>query len=180
MAKILVTYASRTGCTREAAEIIGDVLQVAGSYHVDVRPIQEADDLSGYAAVIAGSAARRKRGWLSEGRHWLCDHQAELRELPVAYFMTCWVLRDDTPEARGEAQGYMALVREEVPAINPVAIGLFPGRLDLTRFSAFDRFWLRMKHAPVGDWFVGDQVRRWAEGLPAHLATSPAERRRAE
>jgi menaquinone-dependent protoporphyrinogen IX oxidase len=180
MGKILVVYASRTGCTHEAAEIIGDVLQAAACDQVDVRPVQEVSDPSGYSAVIVGSAARRKRGWLSEGRHWLRDHEAVLRGLPVAYFMTCWVLRDNTPGTRGEAQGYMAMVREKFPAINPLAIGLFPGRLDLKSFSAFDRFWLRMKHAPEGDWFDGDQVRRWAEGLPAHLALRPPERRRVD
>jgi len=176
MGKILVAYASRTGCTREAAEIIGDALRSATCDQVDMLRIREAGDLSGYVAVIVGSAARSKRGWLSEARHWLRDHEVALRGLPVAYFMTCWVLRDDTPEARGQAQGYMALVREKIPAISPVAIGLFPGRLDLKRFSAFDRFWLRMKHAPEGDWFDGDQVRRWAEGLPVLLSRAAHKR----
>jgi menaquinone-dependent protoporphyrinogen oxidase len=169
LARILVVYASRTGCTREAAEIIGEVLRTKLEAEVDVRPVQDARSLSGYEAVVAGSAARSKRGWLSEARRWLRAHQAELARMPVAYFMTCWVLRNDTPEAGAEAQDYVELVRQKFPAITPLAVGLFPGRLDLSRFSAFDRFFLRMKHAPAGNWFSGERVRRWAEELPAAL-----------
>jgi menaquinone-dependent protoporphyrinogen oxidase len=163
MSKILVAYASRTGCTKEAAEIIGATLRSAAGAEVDLRPVQEVNDLTGYTAIVVGSAARNKRGWLSEGRHWLRGHETELSKLPVAYFMTCWVLRDDTPAARAEAEGYIGLVQEKYPAIRPLAVGLFPGRLDLSRFSAFDRFWMRMKHAPAGDWFDGERVRAWAE-----------------
>jgi menaquinone-dependent protoporphyrinogen oxidase len=169
MGKILVTYASRTGCTHEAAEIIGDVLRAGAGVQVDVRPVQEASDLGGYDAVVVGSAGRRKRGWLREARHWLRDHEAALSKLPVAYFMTCWVLRDPTPQALAEARGYIELAQEMAPTVKPVDVGLFAGRLDLARFSAFDRFWLKMKHAPAGDWFDGEQVRRWAGGLPARM-----------
>src|SRR5450759_2919007 len=65
------------------------------------------------------------------------------------------------------------------------AIGLFPDRLDLSRFSAFDRFWLRMKHAPSGDWFERARVRQWMAS-PALLGNvdahnlAEAGRRRAE
>lgn len=169
MGKILVTYASRTGCTREAAEIIGRVLSSKGETQVDVRPIQEVQTLEGYSAIVVGAAARQKRGWVSEARHWLRDHETALCCVPVAYFMTCWVLRDDTSDAQREAQGYIDLVRARTPGIAPVAVGLFPGRLDLARFSAFDRFFLKRKHAPVGDWFDAERVRQWAAGLPAKL-----------
>lgn len=170
MATILVVYASRTGCTREAAELIGETIKAKAGLEVDVRPVQEVRDLAGYRAVVVGSAGRNKRGWLREARHWLRDHEEALRTLPVAFFMTCWVLRDDTPAARAEAEGYVALVRQKVPAVVPVAVGLFPGRLDLRRFSGFERFWMRMKHAPAGDWFDPARVRRWAEDLPEKLA----------
>ncbi len=175
MSAILVAYASRTGCTRQAAEIIGETLRGATGEQVDVLPVQEASDLSAYSAVVAGGAGRRKRGWVSEGRHWLRAHQAELSKLPVAYFLTGWVLREDTPAAHQEAEGYMDLVQAAFSAIRPLAVGLFPGRLDLARFSAFERFWMRMKHAPSGDWFDPALVRRWAEELPAKLAFGPPQ-----
>ena len=65
------------------------------------------------------------------------------------------------------------------------AIGLFPDRLDLSRFSAFDRFWLRVKHAPSGDWFERARVRQ-CMASPALLGNvdahnlAEAGRRRAE
>jgi menaquinone-dependent protoporphyrinogen IX oxidase len=175
MGPILVVYASRTGCTREAAEIVAEALRAVIGAQVDVLPVQQAHDLSAYTAVVAGSAARHERGWVSEGRHWLRDHQAELGRLPVALFLTCWVLREGTPAGRRQAEGYMALALDRTPEIRPAALGLFPGRLDLARFSAFDRWYMRMKGAPSGDWFDPEQVRRWAEELPAKLAAGPAE-----
>jgi menaquinone-dependent protoporphyrinogen oxidase len=169
MSRILVAFASRTGCTQEAAEIIAATLRQALAGEVEVCPVQAVADLQPYRAVVVGSAARSKRGLLREGWRWLRAHETELSLLPVAYFMTCWALREDSDAARQTAEGCVALVRERVPTIRPVAVGLFPGRMDLARFTAFDRFWLRLKHAPLGDWFEPERVAYWASALPALL-----------
>jgi flavodoxin len=49
-----VTYASRTGSTAEIAQAIGKTLAESNA-QVDVRPMQEVQDLAPYSAVVAGS-----------------------------------------------------------------------------------------------------------------------------
>ena len=53
---VLVAYASKYGATKEIAEKIGEVLQDAGC-SVDVHSVSDVKDLSGYQAVVLGSAA---------------------------------------------------------------------------------------------------------------------------
>lgn len=163
---MLVAYASAYGSTREVAEAIADRLR--GAFTVDVLPLDEARDLSPYTAVVVGSAAR-KRGWMRVAMRWLAAHEQELAKLPVAYFMTCWCLRQDTPKARAEADGYVGLVRAAAPAIEPVAVGEFAGKFDISNFSWFERLFMSPKQYPVGDWRDWQAIREWAATLPPLL-----------
>ena len=52
--KALITYATRTESTREAAECIGKELAEFGA-EVDVRPVVDIEDIDSYDAVIVGS-----------------------------------------------------------------------------------------------------------------------------
>jgi menaquinone-dependent protoporphyrinogen oxidase len=163
---ILVTYASRYGATREVAEAVAEELRGETRARVDVCAIQDVRELAAYRAVVIGSAGRRKRGWLREARHFVRDHETELSRVPVAYFMTCWCLRNDTPETRREAARYVSLVEEYAPAVKPFAVGLFAGKWDMGKLSAFDRFMMRLKHAPAsGDWRDWQAIRAWASDL---------------
>ena len=59
--RILVTYASRAGSTRGVAEAIGKTLAESGA-QVDVRRMQDVNDLAPYRAVVAGSAIQAGNG----------------------------------------------------------------------------------------------------------------------
>ncbi len=54
MATVLLGYCTRTGTTKEYAEILGQVLAAAG-HKVDVRPLAEAVDPGSYDAVVLGA-----------------------------------------------------------------------------------------------------------------------------
>ena len=82
--KILVTYASRTGSTAEVAQAIGKTLAENGA-QVDVRPMQEVQDLTPYSAVVAGSAIRGSK-WLPEADQFIQTHRAELAQRHFAEF----------------------------------------------------------------------------------------------
>ena len=88
--KILVTYASRSGSTAEIASAIGKSL-CAGGTPVDVLSMQEVQDISGYQAVVAGSAIRN-RAWLPEAVQFIETHRAELSKKPFATFTVCITL----------------------------------------------------------------------------------------
>jgi menaquinone-dependent protoporphyrinogen IX oxidase len=102
--------------------------------------------------------------------------------MPVACFVVCLTMCEDTPENRATATGYLDKVREVAPGMQPVDIGLFAGAL-LTEGQDFERLnpILRglvtsmSKNNPESaenrDW---ESIRAWAEGLRMKLVLQPA------
>ena len=81
---VLVAYASKHESTAEIAERIATAMRSAGC-DAEARPAGEVDDLSGYAAVVLGSAVYAKR-WQRDARAFARRHAAALRGLPVWLF----------------------------------------------------------------------------------------------
>jgi menaquinone-dependent protoporphyrinogen oxidase len=80
----LVVYASKHSATAEIAERIAAAMREAGC-DAQARPAAEVDDLSGYAAVVLGSAVYAKR-WQRDARAFARRHCAALRGMPVWLF----------------------------------------------------------------------------------------------
>jgi len=57
VAKILVTYYSRTGHTQQMAECVAEAAREVAGAEVDLRPVEQVspDDLLGYDGIIIGS-----------------------------------------------------------------------------------------------------------------------------
>jgi menaquinone-dependent protoporphyrinogen oxidase len=83
-APILVAYASKHESTAEIAERIAAAMRDAGCA-AEARPAAEVRDLSGYAAVVLGSAVYAKR-WRREARDFARRHSATLRGMPLWLF----------------------------------------------------------------------------------------------
>ena len=83
-ATVLVAYASKHESTAEIAERVAAAMRSAGC-DAEARPASEVDDLSGYAAVVLGSAVYAKR-WQRDARHFARRHRAALSEMPVWLF----------------------------------------------------------------------------------------------
>src|SRR5688572_28093613 len=82
--RLLVAFASKRGSTAEIAEAIADELRGAG-LTVDCRPAGEVEEVSGYDAVVLGSAVYMKR-WQHEARRLLHKHRDELSARPLWIF----------------------------------------------------------------------------------------------
>ena len=95
--KVLVTYATTAGSTGEVAEAVGKSLRDGGAT-VDVIRDREVTDVTPYGAVVVGSAIRVGKP-LAEMVSFLHAHQVALSQVPVAYFIVCGALREDTVEA---------------------------------------------------------------------------------
>jgi menaquinone-dependent protoporphyrinogen oxidase len=158
--KILVAYASKAGSTGEVAKAIGQAL-CDGSVAVDVEPVREVGDLSGYGAVVVGSAVRMGRR-LPEATKFIEAHRAILDQVPTAYFLCCGTLQDDTEENRREAASWLAPVRQ---IVTPVSEGLFAGKIDFDKLSFLDRTIAKMVGSTEGDWRDWDAIHAWADGL---------------
>ena len=55
--KVLVVYATRAGLTGEVAQVISERLCAMG-LAAEVRPVEAVSSLSGFQAVVLGSAVR--------------------------------------------------------------------------------------------------------------------------
>jgi len=162
---ILVAYATRYGSTAEVAEAVGDELRKAGA-EVDVQPIDDIQDLSRYQAVIIGSPIYMGK-WLPEAQVFVERHQQHLRGIPVAYFAVGLTIMGGTPDAIRKAEASMGQVRM---LVNPVDIGIFPGRLESSRLSVADRAITKLIRAKTGDFRDWEAVRAWAQALRPKIA----------
>ena len=165
--RILVAYATRAGSTAEVAQTIAKALSAAGAA-VDVCPVKEVADLSPYRAVVLGSPIRMGR-WLPEAFAFLKAHQAELKRVPVAYFVTCVTLTSNTVENRRTVDAYLDPARA---ILHPVSVGLFAGALDGSKVSFLDRLMIKAIKTPEGDFRKWDEIHLWGESLQMILSKS--------
>lgn len=161
--KILIAYASRCGSTGEVADTIGRTLCGTG-VSTEVRLVEDLNDLSPYQAVILGSAVRVGK-WLPEAAAFVKKHRDALSRMPVAYFVVCMTMKDDTLENRRKASAFLDPVRKLAPRVKPVGTGLFAGATDFRKLSFVQRSILKSKGIPDGDFRNWDAIRAWAVNL---------------
>jgi menaquinone-dependent protoporphyrinogen oxidase len=163
--RVLVAYATRAGSTVQVAETIAQTLGARGA-KVNVKPVASVSDLTGYAAVIIGSAIRIG-AWLPEAVEFVKANQATLSKIPTAYFVVSAFMRDDTPEVRQKVSVYLDPVRR---LHEPKSVGLFAGKMDYGNLSLLDRFVVtNVAKVPEGDWRDWNKIRAWAEGVSPTL-----------
>jgi menaquinone-dependent protoporphyrinogen oxidase len=163
--KILVTYASLKGSTTGVASTIGDEL-AAGGETVDVVPMGLVTRLYPYSAVVIGSAIYNAR-WLDQAVEFLHIFREPLSKLPVAYFVVCLTMKDDTAEHRRVVQSYLDPVLETIPDVKPVSVGAFAGAFDSRQWPLVILLSLKSRgELPAdGDHRDWRAVRRWAQAI---------------
>lgn len=158
--RLLVAYATRAGATESIAQAVAEALRGEG-FQVDVQNVRQVRSLDGYSGVIVGSAIRAGRP-MPEAVSFVEKHERGLSRMPVAYFVVCLTMKDDTEENRCTVAGYLDALRAKTPSVKPVDVGLFPGALDSSRLSFLPRLIMRAMKAPDGDYRDWDAVRQWA------------------
>jgi menaquinone-dependent protoporphyrinogen oxidase len=161
---ILVTYATRSGSTAGVAEAIARTF-IENGISADVKPMADVDGLSGYAAVVAGSAIQGQK-WLPEAMRFIRTNQAELRRKPFAAFMVCITLSmKGADQYRSGVAEWLSPVRA---LVRPVSEGLFAGALDFAKIPFSLNALLMRVPVMMGMWKTGDHrnwddIRAWSK-----------------
>ena len=162
--KALVVYATRAGSTGEVAQVISERLCAMG-FDAEVQPVESVSSLSGFQAVVLGSAVRYG-AWLPEMTKFIESQRGALAQLPVAVFtLHMQALGDDTASQIARA-GYTKAVRA---VVNPRDEVFLAGKVDPLTLSFFERMAVKLVKSPVGDKRDWDRIRRWADGLSESL-----------
>lgn len=175
MNTILAAYATQTGSTKRIAEYIADILREKGE-DVDVRPVDEAIDVSGYKGVVLGSAIQGQKV-LPAAMSFIQSNKDELSQKPFAVFIVCMTLgMRNGNKYLDNIKVWLSPVRALVP---PVSEGYFPGILDLSKITSFAarlkfRISIWMGVWKQGEHYDWQAVRLWAETLDIVKTSSNA------
>jgi menaquinone-dependent protoporphyrinogen oxidase len=193
--RILVAYASQAGSTAEVAAAVGKALRQNGT-SVEVQPIRETRDVSAYDAVVVGGPMIM--GWHRDTVQFVAAHQRALSQKPVAYFLTALSLtaapgdslygipiyQDPAlakpPKRLGKLSwkenystisNYLAPALKKAPAVKPVSVGFFAGKLDLEKLDLFSRLFVQIViGAKPGDYRNFAGIQAWATHLAQALS----------
>jgi menaquinone-dependent protoporphyrinogen oxidase len=170
--RILVTYASSHGSTQEIAERIAARIEGQG-LSVDCRPVGEADAMSGYDAVVVGSAVH-DQAWLTDGSRFITGHLTDLSAKPL------WLFSVGMPGAlprpfrkRAARAESAAVVAPFLTAVSPRGVRLFSGVVSKQQFPAHGRALLRLMGGRYGDFRDWPAIEAWADTIATELRAAP-------
>lgn len=168
--KILVTYASKYGSTKEVAEAIADALDDNG-FAIGLQHVLNAQVYPDYYAVVLGTPLY-PGGLHKDTQNFIRKHQAALSQRPLAMF----ALGPTTPDNHEWLEMRETLDQEvsKLPWLKPVALEMFGCKYDpaLLRFPQSLLVRLpsnplhRMTACDMRDW---DAIRGWAHNLVTRL-----------
>ncbi len=165
--KILVTYASKYGATKEIAEKIGAVLRQAG-LQADVLPVSSLPDPGAYQAVILGSAVYIAK-WQKEAAAFLQAKEKALAERPVWLFSSGPSGVGD-PVELVEGWRLPAELKPVADRIRPRDIAVFHGNIDLSKINFMEKFAVKnIVKKPFGDYRDWNAIAAWADAVATSL-----------
>jgi len=164
--RVLVTYGTKYGATQEIAEKIGDTLRDAG-LQADVQSADRVIDISGYGAVVLGSAVYIGR-WRKEAAKFLKSNEAALARRPVWLFSSGPTGKGDVEELM-QGWSFPGALQPIADRIQPRDIAVFHGAADENKMSRLDAWLLKNVKQPTGDFRDWDSIQAWAAGIAKAL-----------
>ena len=162
MTDILVTYGSKYGATREIAERIGQHLRAQG-LSVETCAAGEVHDLSGYNAVIVGSAVYAGQ-WRAEVVQLLEKQSATLAHKPVWLFSTGPTGEGDATELM-KGYRYPDALKNTIEQIQARDIAFFHGAIDMNKLNFAERLIIKGMKVAVGDFRNWHIIEEWTKQI---------------
>ena len=127
MKKILVIYATWAGATHEIADEIARQMKTnLSGMDFDVLPVKDVTSIADYQGVVIGTSIHASQPMRAVNQ-FIKKHHADLAALPVAVFVVCANMWEDTPKSRVETTQWINKTLDKYPEIQPVSLGLFAG-----------------------------------------------------
>ncbi len=166
--KILVTYASTYGSTKEIAEKVGGELRQVG-LAVDVLPVDEVHGLAPYRAVILGSGVYIGQ-WKKEAAAFLKNNESAL-----AGRRQVWLFSSG-PTGSGDPADLLAgwrlpeALRPVADRIHPCDVAVFHGNIDPKKLNFLQRWAIKnIVKAPTGDFRDWGAIANWSHSVAETL-----------
>jgi menaquinone-dependent protoporphyrinogen oxidase len=164
--KVLVTYASKYGATREIAEKISQTLSNNG-LQVDTLPINQVTNLMQYNAVVLGSAIYMGL-WRKKATAFLKANEKILAEKPVWLFSSGPAGEDSVEKILKDWQ-YPKNLQPIIDRIKPCNITVFHGLVDIEKMNFIEKWMVKKVKSPVGDYRDWNAIDSWALGIASVL-----------
>jgi len=134
--RILIGYASKGGATKEASEIIAEVLKNKYNVTVDLIDLKKTTPkLEGYDKIVVGAGVRAGKVY-GDALKFL---KQNFESKKVAFFVCCGGAGD--PQKYEEAcKNYVTDVLANYPDLKPVSTQAFGGRMKILGKTVFDTF----------------------------------------
>lgn len=159
---VLVAYASKHGATEGIAERIWQTLRLHG-IAAEVREAESVGDVSGYDAVVLGSAVYFG-SWMREATELARRNRETLARVPVWLFSSGPVGDATLPEPKE--------IAELRAAIAPRDHREFAGALWGSELGLTERVMAKVIKAPTGDFRDWGDVTAWAASIARALEAS--------
>jgi len=161
--KVLVTYASKYGATKEIAEKIGEVFHQAG-LKADVLPVDRVHDLNPYGAIVLGSALYIGK-WQKEAVAFLKAHEKTLTDRPVWLFSS-GPTGDGDPVTLVEGVRIPHALKPVTDRIHPRDMAVFHGHINPQKMNFIEKWAIKnVVKKPFGDFRDWNAIAAWSGGV---------------
>ncbi len=168
--RVLVSYASRFGSTRDVATHVAERLRSVGN-DVDLRPAEPGLDVDTYEAVVFGGGVY-DGSWTSEATTFLRRVAPELAEKPVWLF-SLGSFGDRHPVIGRLMKKEPKEIGEFEQAIHPRDYRVFAGVIDLDQWPSWGRLLFMAFGGHGGDNRDWAAIDAWADEIAGALRDRP-------
>ncbi len=166
---VLVAYASAMGSTREIAQHVADRM-AATLDGVECRSVEEVDSVSGYEAVVVGSAIHNQ-SWLPAAVQFFARHAPELAKRPVWAFHVGMADALPKPFRKRGAALQQARLAGVLPQDVPLrGHGMFSGVYNSGQMPSALRVLFRLTGGRFGDLRDWTAIDAWTDHIATQLA----------
>ncbi len=164
--KILITYASKHGGTREIAERISEQFP-AGQFDITLQPVESGTSPGDFDAVILGVALYMGQ-WRRRAVKYLKSHIQVLADKDTWIFLSGPTGEGD-PDTMLEGRKVPGKLNPLVEKIRPREVKTFHGALFPERMGGMEKWIIKKVNAPVGDFRIWKDIETWGKNVATTL-----------